>query len=158
VPVLVLASQRFACLTEVVGADPADVTVEFVPTAADVLDDHSYLEADLATLGAMGYRLNTLSVADTSRRQVAHRLAAARVVFGTGGNPSPVSHAIRSGFASAAATAVPRFGPAAAAARRPRPPRPRPVPRPASASPLAPPWAARRQMPVGTRPRPARPW
>jgi dipeptidase E len=96
---LILGSDRFDRLPELLTRDPHDTPVTYIPTAADAMDDGDLVERELALLRDMGLPVTTLSLAGTSRNAVAAALATSQLLFVTGGNVFYLlHHANLSGF------------------------------------------------------------
>jgi dipeptidase E len=97
VQTLILGSDRFDRLPELLGQAPAQTPVAYVPTAADVLrpDDAPYLLEEPRALADMGFPVSVLPLAGASREAVAAALSRARLVFVTGGNPFYLLHHAR---------------------------------------------------------------
>lgn len=99
VQTMILGSERFDCLPGLVGRNPGDTPVVYVPTAADVLDDRAYVQEEIHSLTGMGFPVTALPPADASRAQVAAQIGRARLVFVAGGNAFHLlHHAMMSGF------------------------------------------------------------
>lgn len=104
---LILGSDRIDCLPTLLDRDPGDSPVVFVPTAGDLEEDRSYVQADLDRLTEFGFPVTQLSLATASPSDVVECLTAAHLVFVIGGNGFHLLQcANRSGFAQTVARLV----------------------------------------------------
>ena len=97
---VILMSSRIDRLPALLGGSPGDIPVAYVPTAADGIDEHGYVAAQIDQLTRMGFPVTPLPLAELSAGEVEQGLKAAGLVFVTGGNVFHLlHHAVRSGFA-----------------------------------------------------------
>jgi dipeptidase E len=92
VQTVILGSDRFDCLPALLDRDPADVPVAYVPTAADVLDDQTFVQDEMNRLAEMRFPVTALPLAGASQEQVTAALTGARLLFVTGGNAFHLLH------------------------------------------------------------------
>jgi hypothetical protein len=96
---IILGSQRFERLPQLLPRDPQDTPFAYVPTAADLLDDPEWVEKEPDTLHDMGFPVTVLPLTGTSPGEVAAVLASTVAVYLAGGNPWYLLHqANLSGF------------------------------------------------------------
>jgi dipeptidase E len=98
---IVLGSQRFDRLPQLLPRDPQDTPLAYVPTAADLLDDPEWIGREPDALHDMGFPITILSLTGAASGEVAAVLASTVAVYLAGGNPWYLLHqANLSGFTS----------------------------------------------------------
>ena len=83
---LLLLSKGLDALKNFVGASPADVTVGFIPTAADPYEDKWFMEADRQALIDSGFQLREVNLKGIKPEELQQKLKGVDVVYVTGGN------------------------------------------------------------------------
>ena len=73
-------------LKELLTSPPSELTVVFIPTAADVYDDKWFVEADRKKLIEMGFKIIELPLKDQTKDAVEAALNKADIIFVAGGN------------------------------------------------------------------------
>jgi len=73
-------------LSEILSAPPKELTVAFVPTAADIYDDKWFVGADRAKLVEMGFNVFDLSLKGKTMEAVEEALDKTDIIFVAGGN------------------------------------------------------------------------
>lgn len=73
-------------LLKILPKPPSELTVAFVPTAADLSEDPWYMIADRKTLADMGFQIIDLSLKGKSKEEVKSILDNVDVIFVGGGN------------------------------------------------------------------------
>lgn len=95
------AHQTLENVRELLPKEPKDLTVAFIPTAADPYEDKHFVDVDRAKLVAMGFTVFDLDIKDKTESELETLLEPADVVFVAGGNMYYLlDHARKSGFMS----------------------------------------------------------
>jgi dipeptidase E len=98
---IILGSQRFERLPQLIPRDPRDTPFAYIPTAAEPVDNAEWIEKEPDTLHDMGFPVTILSLTDASPGEVAAVLTTSVAVYLAGGNPWYLLHqANLSGFTS----------------------------------------------------------
>ena len=79
-------------LSEILSAPPKELTVAFVPTAADIYDDKWFVGADRAKLVEMGFNVFDLSLKGKTMEAVEEALDKTDIIFVAGGNTFYLPH------------------------------------------------------------------
>lgn len=71
---------------ELVGKDPKDITIGFIPTAADPYDDKWFLDASINEINEMGMKLKMIDLKDANEQSLQKKLEDCDVIYVNGGN------------------------------------------------------------------------
>ncbi len=94
-------------LTKILPAPASSLTVGFIPTAADVYEDKSFVEDDRKRLVEMGFRIIDVPLKDHNPKTLKEVLDTVDIIFVGGGNTFYLlQEARRSGFDTLAPTLV----------------------------------------------------
>ena len=103
------AYQSLDLLTPLLPTYPPQMTVAFIPTAADMYDTAVWMERDRKKLQEMGFIVFDVSLKDTSERLLRKELSGVDCIFVAGGNTFYLlEHARKSGFITVAKELVQR--------------------------------------------------
>ena len=86
---LFLASSAYVVLdrfVELFGISPATMTVGFIPTAADVYEDKSFVVRDREKLSALRFQIIDIHLTDITKEDLENQLASVAIIFVAGGN------------------------------------------------------------------------
>ena len=71
---------------ELLDCPPSDLTVAFIPTAADVYEDKSFVDDDRNKLSELGFKILDINIAGKSEEILQEQLKDVDIIFVAGGN------------------------------------------------------------------------
>lgn len=81
-----LTSVGLSRLTNILPKPPAEMTVAFIPTAADPYDDKWFIDADINKLNGMGFHLTQVDIKGKHQKELLEILKNFDVIYVAGGN------------------------------------------------------------------------